>query len=170
MKKITRLLFLSVAILFTGFTMAQSTVTGTVIDAEMDAPLPAANIIEKGTKNGVSSDFDGNFTITANSDAVLVFSYIGFATQEVNVGGQTTINISMAEDFSQLSEVVVLGYASQTRGDLTGSVASVDISEATKAPIVNAAEALEGRVTGVTVNNAGAPGGRRRCSSGRRLC
>ena len=135
----------------------QVTITGTVTD-DTGSPLPGANVLEKGTTNGTQTDFDGNFTITAASDAVLVFSYIGFATQEVSVDGQTTLSVSMSEDFSQLSEVVVLGYASQTRGDLTGSVASVDVSEATKAPIVNAAEALEGRVTGVTVVNAGNPG------------
>ncbi len=135
----------------------QITISGTVTD-DTGAPLPGANVLERGTSNGTQTDFDGNFTITAASDAVLVFSYIGFATQEINVDGQSTINVQMAEDFSQLSEVVVLGYASQTRGDLTGSVASVDIAEATKAPIVNAAEALEGRVTGVTVVNAGNPG------------
>lgn len=135
----------------------QISVTGTVTD-DTGSPLPGANVVEKGTTNGTQTDFDGNFSLTVNTDAVLVFSYIGFATQEISVDGQTTINVSLAEDFSQLSEVVVLGYATQTRGDLTGSVASVDISEATKAPIVNAAEALEGRVSGVTVNNAGNPG------------
>ncbi len=137
--------------------IAQSTITGTVTDAD-GAPLPGANIVVKGTTNGTQTDFDGNYSIDAASDATLVFSYIGYASQEVAVGGQTTINVQLAEDASQLEEVVVLGYATQTRGDLTGSVASVDISEATKAPIVNAAEALEGRVTGVTVINSGAPG------------
>ncbi len=135
----------------------QSTITGTVTD-DTGAPLPGANVLVKGTTNGTQTDFDGNYTITADSDATLVISYIGFATQEVAVDGQSTINISMAEDANQLSEVVVLGYASQTRGDVTGSVASVDLEEATKAPIVNAAEALEGRVTGVTVINNANPG------------
>ena len=135
----------------------QITITGTVSD-NIGAPLPGANIVVKGTTDGTQTDFDGNYTISAATDATLVFSYIGFATQEIAVNGQTTINVNMVEDSSQLSEVVVLGYASQTRGDLTGSVASVDISEATKAPIVNAAEALEGRVTGVSVTNAGSPG------------
>ncbi len=135
----------------------QITISGTVID-DTGSPLPGANVVEKGTTNGTQTDFDGNFTITAATNSTLVFSYIGFATQEIAVNGQTTINVTMAEDFNQLNEVVVLGYAAQTRGDLTGSVASVDITEATKAPIVNAAEALEGRVTGVTVTNAGNPG------------
>jgi len=135
----------------------QSTITGTVTD-DTGAPLPGANVLVKGTTNGTQTDFDGNYTITADSDATLVFSYIGFASKEVAVDGQSSVNVSMAEDASQLEEVVVLGYASQTRGDVTGSVASVDLEEATKAPIVNAAEALQGRVTGVTVVNNGNPG------------
>lgn len=136
----------------------QMTITGTVTD-DLGGPLPGANVLVKGTTNGTQTDFDGNYTITANSNDVLVFSYIGFAKQEIPVNGQSTINVQMAEDASQLSEVVVTGYSTQTRGDITGSVASVDVSEATKAPLVNAAEALEGRVTGVTVTNAGTPGG-----------
>ncbi len=135
----------------------QSTITGTVTD-DLGGPLPGASVLVKGTTNGTQTDFDGNYTITASSDAVLVFSYIGFARQEIPINGQSTINVQMAEDASQLSEVVVTGYSTQTRGDITGSVASVDISEATKAPLVNAAEALEGRVTGVTVTNSGTPG------------
>ncbi|NNE03680.1 MAG: TonB-dependent receptor plug domain-containing protein, partial [Eudoraea sp.] len=137
--------------------IVQSTITGNVTD-DTGAPLPGANVLVKGTTNGTQTDFDGNYTITANDSDVLVFSYIGFATQEIAINGQTTINVAMAEDASQLSEVVVTGYSTQTRGDITGSVASVDVSEATKAPIVNAAEALEGRVTGVTVTNSGNPG------------
>ncbi len=135
----------------------QSTVTGTVTD-DTGTPLPGASIIEKGTTNGTQTDFDGNYTIDVGEDATLVFSYIGFATQEIAVNGQSTINVTLSEDASQLEEVVVTGYSTQTRGDITGSVASVDISEATKAPLVNAAEALEGRVTGVTVTNSGTPG------------
>ncbi len=135
----------------------QASVTGTVTDAD-GQPLPGANVLVKGTTNGTQTDFDGNYTIEAGSDATLVFSYLGYATQEIAVNGNSSINAQLAEDASQLEEVVVLGYSSQTRGDLTGSVASVNLEEATKAPIVNAAEALEGRVTGVTVINSGAPG------------
>ncbi|WP_372973216.1 carboxypeptidase-like regulatory domain-containing protein, partial [Muriicola sp.] len=140
-----------------GAESAQQTITGTVTD-DLGAPLPGANVLVKGTTNGTQTDFDGNYTITADANAVLVFSYIGFARQEVPVNGRSRIDVQMAEDASQLSEVVVTGYATQTRGDITGSVASVDIAEATKVPLVNAAEALEGRVTGVTVTNAGTPG------------
>lgn len=135
----------------------QSTVTGTVTD-QSGQPLPGANVIEKGTTNGTQTDFDGNFALDVDSDATLVFSYIGFKTLEVAVDGRATVNVTMEEDASQLDEVVVTGYGTQTRGDLTGSVGSVDVEEATKAPIVNAAEALQGRVTGVTITNNGSPG------------
>ncbi|MEB8330328.1 TonB-dependent receptor [Flavobacteriaceae bacterium KMM 6897] len=145
------------AFLCFALTKAQ-TVSGTVSDAD-GAPLPGANVLVKGTTNGTQTDFDGNFSINADSNATLVFSYIGFMKQEVAIDGRTTISVSMAEDSNLLTEVVVTGYSTQTRGDITGAVSSVDMSEATKAPIVNAAEALEGRVTGVTVTNSGAPGG-----------
>lgn len=138
-------------------TILQATITGTVTDAD-GTPLPGANVIVKGTTNGTQTDFDGNFTITAASDATLVFSYVGFATQEIAINGQTSINVSMAEDANKLDEVIIVGYQTQTRGDLTGSVASVDISEAAKQPVVNVAEALEGRATGVSIVNSGAPG------------
>ncbi len=139
-----------------GFTQAQS-ISGTVSDA--NGPLPGANVIEKGTSNGVTTDFDGNYTIdNVASDAILTISYVGYITQEVNVDGQSTISVTLKEDANQLDEVVVVGYTSQTRGDITGAVASVDMDEAMKAPVVNAAEALQGRVTGVTVVNSGSPG------------
>ncbi len=135
----------------------QNTISGTVTDAD-GAPLPGASVLVKGTTNGTQTDFDGNYTINADSDDTLVFSYIGFGTQEIAINGQSTINVTMSEDMNNLSEVVVVGYTTQTRGDLTGAVASVDVSEATKQPLVNVAEALEGRATGVNVTNNGAPG------------
>ena len=141
-----------------GIEELQTTISGTVTDAD-GAPLPGANVVVKGTTNGTQTDFDGNYTIDAGSDAVLVFSYIGFATQEIPVSGQTTIDVQLSEDANRLDEVVIIGYQAQTRGEVTGSVASVDISEAVKTPVVNAAEVLQGRVTGVTVINNTTPGG-----------
>ncbi|WP_276166249.1 SusC/RagA family TonB-linked outer membrane protein [Zobellia alginiliquefaciens] len=135
----------------------QTTITGTVLDSG-GLPLPGANVIVKGTTTGTQTDFDGNYTINADEGSVLVFSYIGFKNQEVTLDGQTTVDVTMVEDAAALEEVIVTGYSTQTRGDLTGSVGSVDISEATKAPIVNAAEALQGRVSGVTITNNGSPG------------
>tara|TARA_R110002020_G_scaffold174704_4_gene366227 strand:- start:14144 stop:17344 length:3201 start_codon:yes stop_codon:yes gene_type:complete len=135
----------------------QETITGTVLD-DMGNPLAGTNVIVKGTTNGTQADFDGNYTITAASDATLIFSYVGFSTVEIPVNGNTTIDVSMVTDAAALDEVVVTGYGTQTRGDLTGSVGTVNVAEATKTPIVNAAEALQGRVSGVTITNNGVPG------------
>jgi len=154
--KLFKNLLFCYAILLCAFAQAQ-TITGTVSDS--NGPLPGATVIVKGTTNGATTDFDGKYSLEGvSSDALLVISFLGYATQEVNVNGQSTIDVTMVEDVSQLSEVVVTGYATQTRGDITGSVATVDMDEALKAPIVNAAEALQGRVAGVTVVNSGAPG------------
>jgi len=135
----------------------QLTITGTVVD-NMGAPLPGTNVIVKGTTNGTQTDFDGNYSITAPSDATLIFSYVGFKTMEVPVNGNSVVDVTLVEDAAALDEVVVTGYGTQTRGDLTGAVASVDVSEAVKQPLVNVAEALEGRATGVSITNAGNPG------------
>ena len=138
------------------FTMAQKTITGTVSDA--DGPLPGAAVVVQGTDAGVTTDFDGNYSIEANEGDVLEFTFIGMTTGSATVGGDSVINITLEGGENQLEEVVVVGYSTQTRGDITGSVASVDMDEALKAPVVNAAEALQGRVTGVTVIQNNQPG------------
>lgn len=137
--------------------LAQQQITGTVTDGNGQV-LPGASVVVVGTTNGTQTDFDGNYAISADSNAILQFSYVGFKSQEIPVDGRSTVDVSLTEDTSQLDEVVVVGYSSQTRGDLSGSVSSVDVSEATKAPIVNAAEALQGRVSGVSVTGDGQPG------------
>ncbi|MFD1315693.1 SusC/RagA family TonB-linked outer membrane protein [Namhaeicola litoreus] len=152
---IRKLIFLG-AFMLCGFIQAQS-VTGKVSDA--NGPLPGANVLVKGTSNGVVTDFDGNYALEGvDSNAVLEFSFVGYATLDINVNGQSVINATLSEDANQLEEVVVVGYTSQTRGDITGSVSSVDLDEALKVPVANAAEALQGRVTGVNVVTSGAPG------------
>ncbi|WP_223032534.1 TonB-dependent receptor [Hanstruepera marina] len=123
MKKITRLFF-AVTFMFTAFAMAQTTVTGTVIDAEMNAPLPGANIIEKGTTNGTSSDFDGNFTLTTESaSGELEISYVGYGKVVVSFNGNTNLgNVQLTSDNS-LEEVVIIG---------TGVI---DLAEDRKTPV-----------------------------------
>jgi len=152
---VKNLLFLS-AFLMCAFASAQ-TVTGVVFDA--DGPLPGASVVVKGTTQGTETDFDGAFTLeNVASDAVLVISYVGYKSQEVAANFDSPINISLEGDDNVLEQVVVMGYVQQTRGDITGSVASVDVAEATKVPIANAAEALQGRVSGVTINTNADPG------------
>lgn len=155
-KKLFRNLIFLLGVMLCGYTQAQ-TVSGIVSDE--NGPLPGATILVKGTSNGTTTDFDGNYTLNlVTTDAVLVISFIGYMTQEIVVAGKTTIDITLAEDASLLEEVVVIGYTTQSREDLTGAVSSVDMSEAIKAPTTNAAESLQGRVTGVTVVNNGQPG------------
>ena len=152
---IRKFIFLGVFMLC-GYVQAQS-VSGTVTDA--NGPLPGANVVVKGTANGTTTDFDGNYVLDGvASDAVLEFTFVGYGLQDIPVNGRSVIDVLMAEDSNQLEEVVVVGYTQQTRGDITGSVSSVDLDEALKVPVANASEALQGRVTGVNVVTSGAPG------------
>ncbi|MEP3209466.1 MAG: TonB-dependent receptor [Maribacter sp.] len=135
----------------------QSTVTGTVTDAT-GAPLPGANVLVKGTTNGTQTDFDGNFTIEAASDATLIFSYLGFQTQEIAVNGQSTVNASLAEDAAALDEVIVTGYSTETKRETTAAVSTVKAEELAAIPSGNIEQQLQGRVAGVTVLTNGQVG------------
>ena len=136
----------------------QQSVSGTVTDAN-DSPLPGANILEKGTTNGVQSDFDGNFSLNVGDDAVLVISYIGFKTIEIPVSGQSNISVSMEEDAAGLDEVVVVGYGQVKKADLTGSVGSVDAADLQEVKVSNVQQALLGKIAGVQIKpNDGTPG------------
>ncbi len=133
-------------------------VTGTVSDADGN-PLPGVNITIKGTTTGMITDVDGNFRITAQADDVLVFSYIGMLTQEVQVGNQTSINTILAFDVLGLEEVVVTGYGVQRKVNLTGSVGSVSGAEIVKRPATNVQNLLSGRISGLqVVQSGGEPG------------
>jgi TonB-linked SusC/RagA family outer membrane protein len=158
MNSYLKIYFFTFILYFTGLTYAQTTVSGTISDA--DGPLPGANIIVQGTTIGTTTDFDGIYKLdNVPLDGVLEASFIGYITQTIHVNGQSEVNMTLVEDINQLNEVVVTtGYLTQIRGDITGSVASVDIDEAMKQPIINVGEVLQGRVTGVTVINNNEPG------------
>ncbi|WP_338424021.1 SusC/RagA family TonB-linked outer membrane protein [Galbibacter pacificus] len=128
---------------------AQSSVTGTVVD-DSGVPIPGVNVILKGSNTGTTSDFNGEYTINVpNESAILVFSFVGFDTQEIPVGNKTTIDVQMAISTSTLSEVVVVGYGSQRREDVTGSIASIKGGQLQEVPAPNISQALQGRVAGV---------------------
>src|SRR5690606_1038525 len=149
-----------VLLLCTACSFSQTkTVSGAVSDNT--GPIPGVNILVKGTTTGVVSDFDGNFTIEGVSQTdVLVFSYIGFLTQEITVGNRQVINPTMVADFQALDEVIVVGYGTQRKSNVVGSVASVEVEEATNVPTTNVYEMLRGRAAGVQVNLGDArPGG-----------
>ncbi|MEO2072169.1 MAG: TonB-dependent receptor [Zunongwangia sp.] len=136
----------------------EKTITGTVVD-EDGLPLPGVNVIEKGTRNGVQTDFDGEYSISVPQSATLVFSYVGFATQQQVVGSGNTINITMALDAAALDEVVVTAYGTQTRESITGSIAEVSSEELAETQSGNVVQGLTGKVAGVQIiNNTGQPG------------
>jgi len=133
-------------------------ITGIVKD-ERGEPIIGANIIEKGIHNGVITDIDGQFTISVGDDAVLQVSYLGYVSQEITVGTQSSVTIVMIEDLKTLEEVVVIGYGTQKRVNLTGSVASVNSEVLTKRQVGQTSLALQGVAPGVTVmQRSGQPG------------
>ncbi|MFC6858550.1 TonB-dependent receptor [Zunongwangia atlantica] len=137
----------------------QFTVSGTIID-ETGLPLSGATVVEKGTTNGTQADFDGNFSIeVANENATLVVSFVGYATQEVLIGGKSEIDIVLKEDTAALDEVVIVGYGVQKKETLTGAVSGVGGEELAQAPVTNISQGVAGRIPGVVaISNGGEPG------------
>src|SRR5690606_32117138 len=134
-------------------------VTGTITESGTATPIPGVNILEKGTSNGVMTDFDGNYSIEVPANATLVVSYIGFGTQEIEVSGRTSIAIQMEIEAAALDEVVVVGYGTQKKVNLTGAVSSVDGEALNRRPVTNSASMLQGQVPGLrVVQNSGEPG------------
>ncbi|RAV30900.1 SusC/RagA family TonB-linked outer membrane protein [Sinomicrobium soli] len=135
-------------------------VSGNVTDAESDMPLPQVNIIVKGTTRGVVTDFDGNYTIDGISAGdILVFSYIGFASREITIGTQHTIDVKLHPDLQALDEIVVIGYGSQVKKEITGAVSTINSGTIEELKPLNAAQALQGTASGINVTpQGGAPG------------
>jgi len=132
-------------------------VTGRIVD-EKGVGLPGVNVIVKGTNVGAQTNADGRYTIQAPDGATLVFSYIGYASQEVTVGGRTTVDVALAPDSKSLADVVVVGYLAQDRQNVSSAVASVNVREATKQPVPTITQAIQGQVAGVQVTGSGGPG------------
>ena len=146
-------------VLLVQFSFAQEkTITGTVVD-EDGLPLPGVNVIEKGTRNGVQTNFDGKYSIKVDEGKVLVFSYVGFTSKEQMVGTSNILNVTLVVDAAALDEVVVTGYSTQKKSDITGSVVKVDdeVLKSFASPTVD--QALQGNVAGLTVSSSsGTPG------------
>ena len=140
--------------------LSQLNITGTVTD-ESGAGLPGVSILVKGTQSGTTTDVSGIYKLTiSDDDAILVFSFVGYVTQEVAAGSQSTINITLKPDMKSLEEVVVVGYGTQKRGDITGSVASVSAKDLNGLPTPSLDAALTGKMPGVYVaQTTGTPGG-----------
>ncbi|QEM10946.1 SusC/RagA family TonB-linked outer membrane protein [Mucilaginibacter rubeus] len=151
---------LSLALIsFSGYAQSKQ-VTGKITGSDNGLPLPGVTVKVKGGTQAVGSKPDGTYAITAGSNETLVFSFIGFTNQEVAINGKSVVNVSLVPDNKTLTEVVVVGYGTTKRKDLTGSVSSVTSEQIAKVPVTALDQALQGRSSGVQVtNNDGAPGG-----------
>ncbi len=140
--------------------LAQSTLKGTVLDGANSSPLPGANIIVEGTKNGTTTDFDGKFTISnIKTGDVITISYIGYKDQKITFNNQNDITITLQEDSKELKDVVVIGYGTVKKKDATGSVSTISSKDFNKGTVVTAENLLNGKVAGVSINTGGgAPG------------
>ncbi|MFZ0598096.1 MAG: TonB-dependent receptor [Flavobacterium sp.] len=159
MKKIYALLILALGCI--SFSYAQGTVSGVVVSDVEKVPVPGVSVYIKGEPKGaVTTDFDGNFKIkVAVNEGTLVFSYVGFKTKEAAFSVNQKLNVSLAEEVSTLNEVVVVGYGSQKRSDVTGAISSVKSENFNKGVVANAGQLIQGKVAGVNVVAAsGEPG------------
>lgn len=150
--------YLFLMVVFSAAVNAQTTVSGTVSDS--NGPIPGVNIIIKGTKISAVSDFDGSYTVkSVPANGVLVLSFIGYKTKEITVSGRTKIDVVLTENANDLKEVVVIGYGTMKRRDLTGSVSSVSSKSISQTVTTSFEQVLQGRAAGVQVTqNSGAPG------------
>ena len=159
--KFKKLLFFCIlTVLFSLKGLAQNdiTVTGNVVD-EGGLPLPGVTVVIKGTTLGTTSDFDGNYQIKTGSQSILVFSYVGYTKSEQNVNGRAKIDVKLAPNAQGLDEVVVVGYGTQKKSVVTGSISGVKAKDLENQPITRVEQALQGRVSGVTIaQNSGQPG------------
>ena len=133
-------------------------ISGTVLDSGK-TPIIGASVLEKGTTNGIITDIDGNFTLSVSPNGTLSISYVGYQTQEIHINGKTVFNITLKEDNELLDEVIVVGYGTMKKSDMTGAISSVDVEELTKRATTNPAEALQGKIAGVNIMKAGGNAG-----------
>jgi TonB-linked SusC/RagA family outer membrane protein len=131
------------------------TITGKVMDIEDRFGLPGVSILVKGTSSGTTTDFDGNYSIVVGDGAVLVYSMVGYVEQEITVGAQSVIDVMMNLDIKELSEVIVIGYGTVEKGDVTGVVTKVDAEKFNKGAIATPDQLLSGKVAGVNISNSG---------------
>ncbi len=153
----THTLLACLLVLFSSTAIAQTKVSGTVTDGD-SKPLKGATVSEKGTTRGTVTDDNGNFSISANPNASLIVSMVGFEPLTVKVGTQTSLTIHLKTDVSHLNEIVVTGYGTQKRALVTGAISTVNSKTLNAQPVALVSEALQGRVAGVSVVNNGSPG------------
>ncbi|WP_405379978.1 SusC/RagA family TonB-linked outer membrane protein [Maribacter sp. LLG6340-A2] len=132
----------------------QSTITGNITD-ENGIPLSGASVVVKGTTTGAVADFDGNFSINAPSNGTLVFSYVGYARQEIQINGRSTVNVSLQPDAAALDEVVLVGYGTQKKGEVTGAIETVSAEQLSIVQVSSSIDAIKGQIAGVDVQSTG---------------
>lgn len=148
--------YLAVLLVFgTLVSFAQQSVSGKVTAAEDGSGIPGVNILEKGTANGTVSDTDGNYRINVGANATLVFSFVGYTAQEISVGSQSVINATMQSDVTALNEVVVVGYGTQEKKEITSAVTSVKSEDFNKGTVNDPVALLQGKVAGLNITRAG---------------
>ncbi|MFN4144219.1 MAG: SusC/RagA family TonB-linked outer membrane protein [Runella sp.] len=158
-QKSAKFFCLALCLLLSHWVMAQSRkVTGKITDGETGSPMPGVTVLVKGSNAGANTDASGTYSINVPDKSTLVFSFVGYGTQEVVVGNRSTINITLMADTKALQEVVVTGYAAQAKKDITGAVAVVDVKEMKKVNASNIGDQLQGRIAGVQVASSGDPG------------
>lgn len=145
--------------LLPAFGFAQGNVAKGVVYDETGIPAMGVNILKKGTTEGTITDLDGKFEIPAQKGDVLVFSYIGYMSQEITFNGQPKVEVRLKEDAEKLDEVIVVGYGTMKKSDLTGAISSVDVDELASRATTNPAEALQGKVSGVNIQKVGGNAG-----------
>jgi TonB-dependent starch-binding outer membrane protein SusC len=158
-KKKLQFAIIAFAMILTQSVFSQTkTITGTVLD-NTGSPLPGANVVVEGTKNGTATDFDGKYTLkNVSIGENIVYTFLGMVDKTIKVGSQSIINVSLGENAEKLKEVVVVAYGTQKRSNITGAVSIVGAKEIGMLPVANAAQALQGRAAGVSVTNSGTPG------------
>ena len=155
---INRLTFSVMMMLLSSSMLAQNIkVHGVVKDGTGESVI-GATVVQKGTGNGAITDFDGNFSLSVPSDAILTISYIGFATQDIHVNGQNNISVVLHDNSQTLTEVVVIGYGTMRKSDLTGAIGSLAAKDMENSPVSNIGQAIQGKIAGLQVVDAGKPG------------
>ncbi|MCZ6521177.1 MAG: TonB-dependent receptor plug domain-containing protein, partial [Bacteroidetes bacterium] len=153
--KLSRGLITLLALACFNWAYAQQSVSGRITDSSDDSGLPGVNVVEKGTTNGTITDFDGNYTLQVGQDATLVVSFVGYVTQELVVGNQSVMNVAMPLDVQALEEIVVIGYGTQDKKEITSAVVSLDAEDFNQGNINDPAQLLQGKVPGLSVYNRG---------------
>src|SRR5690606_2016123 len=157
MKKL--LLFTLFSILWSAAWSQDRTVTGKVTSADEEAPLPGVNVIVQGTTKGTTTDAEGNFSLQlAPAENTLVFSFVGYVPQTLQVESRTVIDVVLQPDVLSLSEIVVVGYGTQREKDLTSAISTIKTDDIVKTPTNQAMQALQGKVPGLQIVSSGAPG------------